>query len=168
MSVGNYGAIKNQLEAQVGLDFGPLTSTLGARSNQGVAILPSLIHQVLARPDFVNTLNAKIYSPTLNAASTQTISSAATSGVVAVFWDNSQAAIDAYIEVFGIATGVPGTTQQAITVYAPFGKQGVALFAQPIIPVTNTGLSWDSTTNVTPGATRSVVSTVTVSLIYLQ
>lgn len=167
MSVGNYGAVKNQLDQIIATDLAMTGTTLGARSNQGVAILPSLIHQVLARPDFVNTLNAKIYGPTANGAASITIASTA-ENLVAVVWDNSQAATDAYIVLFGVIAGsvTLGTTNPSAVIYAKANSQGCVLFPQPLATLTNTGLSWDSTTNIYAGATRSTAATVTIAAIY--
>lgn len=168
MSVGNYGAVKNQLEQLIAVDLGDVQgSTLGARANQGVAILPSLIHQVLGRADFANTLNAKIYAPALNTAGTQTIASTA-ANLVAVAWDNSQSATDAYIVLFGVVSGsvTLGTTNPSFVIFALRGTQGAVLLPQPLASLTNTGLSWDSTTNIYAGATRSTVSTVKLMAVY--
>lgn len=172
MSVGNYGAVKNQLEQLVAIDIDPANlqgSALGARSNQGVAILPSLIHQVLARPDFANTLNAKIATPTVNTSSGVDVSTTA-ANVIAVVYDNSQAATDAYLVFFGVvkASVTLGTTNPSLSIYVKANTQGCVLFPQPPVMLTNTGLSWDSTTNIYAGATRSTAATVTVLVVYTK
>jgi hypothetical protein len=168
MSVGNYGAVKNQLDGFVGVDLGDIQgSTLGARSNQGIAILPQLVGIVLTRPDFVNTLNAKISAPTVNTSSGVDVSATAIGQLVAVAWDNSQSATDAYIVVFGVvkASVTLGTTNPSLVIYAKANSQG-ALVLPAAYTLTNTGLSWDSTTNIYAGATRSTAATVKVMVVY--
>lgn len=168
MSVGNYGAVKNQLDGYVGLDMGDLQgSTLGARSTQGVASLPQLVGMVLTRPDFANTLNAKISAPALNTTSGVDVSATA-GNVVAVAWDNSQAATDAYIVFFGVvkASVTLGTTNPSLAIFALRNTQGCLVIPSGVF-LTNTGISWDATTNIYAGATRSTVSTVKVMVVYV-
>lgn len=162
MSVGNYGAIRNALEQMVQQAF-LLTGTDG---NQGLAIAPYLLDRVLTRPDFVNTLNAKVYFPTLNGASGQDVAATATNPV-AVFWENNHATT-AYIVIFGIvkASVTLGTTDPSHVIVAKANSSGVEIFAQPLSLVTNTGLSWDSTTNIYAGATRSTAAKVQVAMVY--
>lgn len=164
MSIGNYGAVKNAIEQVVQANFPPVAS----RGNQGISILPYVIDRIITRPDFVNTLNAKVYFPTLNAAAVNAVVSTAVQ-LVALLWDNSQAATDAYIATYGVASGsvTIGTTQQSSSVFALRASAGCVVFPQPLSQLTNTGLSWDSTTTVNPGTARSTVSTVQVALIYL-
>ena len=171
MSVGNYGAVKNLLESWIGVDVDGVTgqgTTFGARSNQGVAILPSLIHQVLARPDFANTLNAKLYPPTLNSTSTYLAIDTVATNLIAVVWDNSAAATDAYVSLFGTATPTLGTTAATISFYAKASTQGVFLMPQPTIALTNTGLAWASLTTGTNGSTTSTTQLLTLAAVYTK
>lgn len=169
MSVGNLGAVMNQLEGLIGTDLGTTGGSLGARSTQGLAMLPRLLREVLSRADFANTLNAKLYAPALNSAGANAIS-ASGGNIIAIAWDNSQSATDAYIALYGVASGsvTIGTTQQSFSVFALRAAQGAILLPQPLVPLTNTGLAWDSTTNVNPGTSRSTVSTVTFMAVYTQ
>lgn len=168
MAYGNYGAVKNLLEGYVATDLANTGTTNLARTTQGTAILPSLIHQVAARPDFSNLYNLKVYAAfAANTTASITIESVATQGVIGIAWDNSDT-VDGYLVVYGIATGVIGTTQQAITLYMKNKTSGAVVFPEPVVPVTNTGLSWNVTTNVTPGATASTASKVSVVVIYAK
>lgn len=170
MSVGNYGAVKNQLEQQIAVDLGTLSGTTnGARSNQGVAILPSLIHQVLARPDFANTLNAKIFYQVFGGGNSAVSISANPANLVGFVWDNSQASTDAALEFYNIASPTPGTTSPLVAVSCRRNSQGVVLLPQPmsldITTGTGTGLSYIFTTAFN-GATGSAASVCTVLAIY--
>src|SRR5216684_1701322 len=168
MAYGNYGAVKNLLEGYVATGLANTGTTNLARTTQGTAILPSLIHQVAARPDFSNVYNLKVYAAfAANTTATIAIESVATQGVIGIAWDNADT-VDGYFVVFGIAAGVIGTTQQGYTQYMKTKTSGSVVFAEPMLPVTNTGLSWNVTTNVTPGATASTISKVSVVIVYAK
>lgn len=168
MSLGNVGGVLNILEGALFTDLANTGTTNLARSNQGVAMLGGLVRQVASRADFSNLYNLKVYLGYLaNATTSVTIESVATQGVLAVAWDNSDSA-DGYLCIYGIATGVIGSTQQAITIYMPTAKQGCMVFPTPVVPVTNTGLSWNVTTNVTNGQTASTASKVSVAIVYAK
>lgn len=169
MAYGNVAAVQNLLEGVIGTDLANTGTTNQARSNQGVAMLPQLLRQVATRADFANTANLKIYTSFLgNTTATIAIESVATQGVLAIAWDNSDS-VDGYLVVYGTAAGTIGTTQQAITLYMKTATQGCVVFPQPqSVGPTNTGLGWNVTTNVTPGATASTASKVSVVIVYAK
>jgi hypothetical protein len=168
MSLGNVGGVLNILEGALFTDLANTGTTNLARSNQGVAMLAQLVRMVATRADFSNLYNLKVYLGYLaNSSSPVSIETVATQGVLAVAWDNSDS-VDGYLCVYGVSAPTHGTTQQAITIYMPTVKQGCMVFPQPVIPVTNTGLAWDVTTNVTPGATASTSSKVSVAIVYAK
>jgi hypothetical protein len=168
MAYGNVAAVKNLLEGAVATALANTGTTNLARTTQGTAILPSLIHQVAMRPDFSNLYNLKIYlGYAANTTATINIETVATQGVIALAWDNLSA-VDGYLVIYGQATGVIGTTQQAITLYTKASTSGAALFPEPVVPVTNTGLSWNWTTNVTPGTTAGTASQLSLVVVYAK
>lgn len=166
MSLGNVGGVLNVLEGALFTDLANTGTTNLARSNQGVAMLAQLVRMVATRADFSNLYNLKLYLSYLgNGASPVSIETVATQGVLAVAWDNSDT-VDGYLCIYGVSSATHGTTQQGITIYMKNATQGCLVFPQPLVPVTNTGMAWDVTTAVTPGATASTSAKVSVAIVY--
>lgn len=168
MAYGNVSAVQNLIEGVVATDLANTGTTNLARTTQGTAMLPALLKIVAARPDFSNLYNLKLYTSFLgNGASPVGIDTVATQGVLAVAWDNSDT-VDGYLCIYGINAPTHGTTQQGITLYMKNRTAGAVVFPEPVVPVTNTGLAWDVTTTVTPGATASTSSKVSIALVYAK
>jgi hypothetical protein len=169
MSVSNIGGIVNLAQGLVGLNAaagGAFASAL-ARQNQGVAMFPDMVRDVLARADLASSLAAKMYFPTANGAASLAISTAATGQLIGVVADNSQAATAAYVVLFDATVGgtTLGTTNPKRVIQIPAATMVAVVFADA--PAFLTAMTWDSTTNIYAGATRSTAAAVTLAAVYV-
>jgi hypothetical protein len=167
MSVSNIGGIVNIVQGMVGLNAaaaGGFASAL-ARQNQGVAMAPDMIRDILARTDLASSLADKIAEPLTNGATVNAITAATTGQLVAAVVDNNDVAAT-YVQVFNTAAAgvVLGTTAPLFPLWVLNGTMGAFIF--PSAPAFTVAMSWDATT--TPaGAVRSTAGKVTVDFVYV-
>lgn len=168
MSVSNIGGIVNVVQGMIGLNPTGMGGFAGAnaRQNQGIAMAPDMIRDILARTDLSSALAAKVYLPVANSTSVNAISAATTGQLVAVIVDNNEASAAAFVQVFNTAAAsvTLGTTTELYDLRVPAGQMQAFLFADP--PAFGTAIAWDATTGP-HGATRSTAAKVTVGAVFV-
>jgi len=167
MSVSNIGGIVNIIQGAVGLNAaagGGFASALG-RQNQGVAMFPDAVREVLARTDLASSLAAKVALPLANGAAVNSVTTAATAQLVGVVVDNNDSA-DAIVQIFNTASGgvTLGTTNEKYDLLVPQATMAAFIFYST--PAFATSISWDSTT-LPHGSVRSTSGKVTVFIVYV-
>lgn len=166
MSLGNMDARLHQIQGLVGLNaagMGGFPSAL-ARQNQGVAITPDLIRDIVSRADLSPSLNLFVAMPLANAAAVNAVAASAAK-LVGVIVDNNEASVLTQVQVFNTAAGgvTLGTTVARLNLAVV--AQTMDVFLLPSMPDYATAISWDATT-LPNGSVRSTSGKVTVAVIY--
>lgn len=165
MSVQNIGGVVNLIQGLVGLNAAGMGgfASASARQNQGVAMFPDQVRELLARADLASSLSAKLSEPIINSGSVNNLTTAATAQLVGVVIDNNDSAIT-YVQLFNAAAPTLGTTVELADLSVPNGQMGAFLFAST--PAFSTALTWEATT-APHGNTRSTSGKVTVMVVYV-
>jgi len=168
MSVGNYGAVMNQIQGFIASEF-------GSPSNQGLSLFPQLVAVVASRADLTES-NLRVTAPRLFDGSADVdVESGAVKLIGVVVQSLAAQAEDAAVLLYETNTVTEGTTRYVAAVMVNAGGSVATAEAQAVVfaePVPMAALSWSVIDNGADGdiegTTLGDASGVRVMLVFAE
>jgi hypothetical protein len=150
----------NLLEGFISSEFN------SARGNQGVALFPRLVQEVLARADMTE-LNARVTAPRLFDGTNDVDVEDGAVRLVGIVVDNTEAADNA-LTLYDSNTVTEGTTDPTLILEVPASSMLAVVFSQPI---SMAALSWSATdagTTAIEAGTLAAANSLEVLFVYVE